>query len=198
MLALGDGRHAKLFFVKNGIGVTAVYFGVSPMQLKFYTNEPIDVLFQLNVNEYQGERSVQLIVQDIRLSERFSREQERLKQRYEEIRAGAPLLPEEEASVIPDREDFAHVYTFLRREFRQGSNAFPERALLAALQGEFPVTINYIKLKYILRILEELKICGVDEPTPGFYMFDVYFTPTKTAIDKSSILKKLKSQCKKK
>ena len=107
------------------------------------------------------------------------------------------MEPEEEI-YIPSREDFALLYTFLRREFRQGTTTYSDQALLMALENEAPGRINYIKLKYIIRVLQELRICGVTEPEEGYYIFDIYFTPTKTSIDKSSILKKLRSQCRKK
>ena len=55
--------------------------------------------------------------------------------------------------------------------------------------------IGLAKLKIILEILNELKICTVDEVTPGIYQYDIYFNPEKTNIEKSSILKKLKNQC---
>ena len=61
-----------------------------------------------------------------------------------------------------------------------------------------PGRFNYIKLKFILRIFQELNICGILEPQQGYYIFDIYFTPNKTSIDKSSILRKLRGQCHKK
>jgi hypothetical protein len=51
-------------------------------------------------------------------------------------------------------------------------------------------------MKYILEIFHELKICGVEEIEQGIYRFDIYFNASKTSIEKSNILKKLKSQCK--
>jgi hypothetical protein len=155
----------------------------------------VDVLFQLNINEFNGERSLQMIVQDIRISESYAASLARQMERYEQIRSGDMLCEDEEDEIIPTRDDFAFVYTFLRREFRQGNDMFPERILLASLQKEAPGKINYAKMKFILRVMDELQICGVREPEQGFYMFDIYFSANKTSIDKSSILKKLRSQC---
>lgn len=197
VVAMGAGKHTKLILSKNGAAFTAVYFGISPLQLHIAQNEQVDVLFQLNVNEFNGERSLQMIVQDIRISESYASELARQMERYEQIRLGDTLSEDEECEIIPTREDFALVYTFLRREFRQGNDMFPERILLASLQKEAPGKINYAKMKFILRVMDELQICGIREPEPGFYMFDIYFSANKTSIDKSSILKKLKSQCRK-
>ena len=197
ILPLGStGKHSKLLLSKDGQTLTTVYFGISPTQLHFAPGEQVDVLFQLQINEYQGTRSLQLILQDICLSERAMLERDSQRARYEEIRAGAVLSEEEEQTVIPTREDFATLYTFLRRESRQGNTTFPERILLCALQGESPERGSYIKLKFILRVFEELQICGVTELPNDYYMFDIFFSASKTSIDKSSILKKLRSQCK--
>ena len=186
-----------MLLTKGDFSIYAVYFGISPAQLHIGAGERVDVLFQLNINEFQNERTLQMIVQDIRKSEAYLAEQQKIRDRYEEIRAGA-ALEEYEECFIPNRDDFARVYTFLRREFRQGNTTFSDRELLMALESEYPGTVNYVKLKYIIRILQELQICGVSEPDEGYYIFDIYFSPTKSSIDKSSILKKLKSQCRRK
>ena len=195
IIPLGGAKHTKLLLSKDGKTVTAVYFGVTPTQLHVGLNERVDVLFQLSINEFQGERSLQMIVQDIRPAISYADEQSALRERYEQLRSGATYDEAEEQYIVPTREDFATVYTYLRHESRQGNHVMPEKALLAALEHEAQGKINYIKLKFILRVLEELNICGITELEHGFYMFDVYFTASKTSIDKSSILRKLKSQC---
>jgi hypothetical protein len=55
--------------------------------------------------------------------------------------------------------------------------------------------INYVKLKYIFEIFNELQICDVEELDKDIYRFEVLFRATRTSIDKSAILKKLKTQC---
>ena len=197
IIAMGGGKHTKLLLTKGDFSIYAVYFGISPAQLHMTAGERVDVLFQLSINEFQNERTLQMIVQDLRKSDAYLAEQKRIRDRYEEIRAGAILEAGEEI-YIPSREDFALVYTFLRREYRQGNTTYSDQALLLALESEAPGKINYIKLKYIIRVLQELRICGVSEPEEGYYIFDIYFTPSKTSIDKSSILKKLRSQCRRK
>lgn len=197
VIAMGGGKHTKMLLEKDGLSIYAVYFAMSPAALHLTAGERVDVLFQLNINEFQGERSLQMIVQDIRESESSRIEQQRIRKRYEEIRAGA-MLEEGEETYIPDRDDFALVYTFLRREFRQGNTTYSDRGLLMAIEAEAPGRLNYIKLKFILRVLQELQICGIQEPEEGYYIFDIYFNPTKCPIDKSSILRKLRSQCRKK
>ena len=193
VIPMGGGKHMRMILEKEGIEMTAVRFGVTAEEISaFDTGESVDVLFQLNVNEYQGVTSLQMIVQDIRLSESQEQLLRLAAVRCEEIRHGACFTERE--NVLPDRNDIAVVYTALRREFRAGHTLFSMRRLLALLQNHGHGEIGYIKLNFIIRIMQELQICGVTEPHPDTYLFEFQYQTTKTNIEKSSILRKLKTQ----
>ena len=113
--------------------------------------------------------------------------------RYEEIRNGASYTVAED--FLPTRDDCAIVYTYLRREYRNGQCSCEIDFTLKVLNYEQNSNINYVKLKYIFEILNELKICDIMERRKDEYVYEVNFQANKTSIDKSSILKKLKSQC---
>ena len=191
---LGGGKHLKLQVGKGGVSLTAMLFSTPRSRFPFVEGDRIDLLGTLDINEFRDIRTVQLIVQDFKSSCRYEDECNEHVARYRAVRAGAELTAAED--MIPAREDFAHVYTVLRREFRQGKDIFAERALLPMINAGAPHPINYGKMKYILEVFHELKICGVEEIEESVYRFDVYFNASKTSIEKSSILKKLKSQCK--
>jgi len=48
---------------------------------------------------------------------------------------------------------------------------------------------------YILKIFSELKICSIEKVGEGPYSFDMSYKASRTSIDKSVVLKKLKIQC---
>ncbi len=191
---LGGGKHLKLQVGKEGVSLTAMLFSTPRSRFPYIEGDRIDLLGTLDINEFRDIRTVQLIVQDFKPSCCYEDEYNTHVARYREVRAGAEFSLAED--LIPVREDFAHVYTVLRREFRQGKDLFAERSLLPMLNAGAPHPIGYGKMKYILEIFHELKICGVEEIEAGVYRFDIYFNASKTNIEKSSILKKLKSQCK--
>jgi len=190
---LGGGKHLKLVVSSGDISLFALCFSTSRSRFDFCEGDRVDLLCTVDVNEFRDVKSVQLVVQDFKPSAKYTAECERLRGRYLEVRGGAPF--DETEGFVPDRADFAHVYTVLRREFRNGKDAFSERELLALINVGAPRPINYVCLKYILEVFSELQICGVEEQGNGAYRFDVYFNASKTNIEKSSILKKLKSQC---
>lgn len=191
IIPMGNGKHTKLIIEKDGISMVAVWFGTEHTAVPFEIGDRLDVMFQLNINEYQNVTSLQMIVQDIQLSKVYEDSFKDAWERYEEIRAGAPIAAEED--VIPTRQDMACVYTLLRREHQMGHTYFPIRRILSLVTQQ-GTTIGYYKLKTVIRIMQELNICDITEPVRDCFVFDFYFNPTKTSIDKSSILKKLKLQ----
>lgn len=191
---MGGGKHTRLLLEQDGVCLTALYFGVGEGELDFTCGDVIDVLFTVDINDYKNVRSVQMVLQDTRMAQELSERWTLQKQRYEEIRSGAAFFSDED--VIPMREDFAAVYKLLRWEFRNGTSVIAQNDLMKLLRAVSDRdSISYAKLKYILRIFNELNICEVEELEEDLYRFCVLFRASKTSIDKSSILKKLKSQC---
>jgi hypothetical protein len=75
-------------------------------------------------------------------------------------------------------------------------HSFSAKDLLQKINGTWDkgVDIGYVKLKFILCILDELKICSVTEPNPGIYVIDIDFNAPKTSIDSSVLLQRLRAQ----
>ncbi len=190
---LGGGKHLKLA-VSDGVrSLYALRFSTTKEAFGLHEGDRVDLLCTVDINEFRDVRSVQLIVQDHKPSARFEGEYERQVARYHAVRGGDSFTPEE--GLLPDREDCAQVYTVLRREFRGGHDRFTERELWSLVNAGAPRPIHFGCLKHVLEIFHELRICGVEELENG-YRFDVYFNASRTNIEKSSILKKLKGQCK--
>ena len=191
ILPMGGGKHLRLTVEKDGIQMNAVWFNTSVSELQFETGDKIDLMFRLNINEFLGSVTLQMMIQDAKLSHSTMMEYHTQRVRYEEIHNGAVFSEDED--VYPSRDDVAAVYTFLRREYRMGHTSFPMRRLLGQVRKPSGDPFGYTKMKFIIRVLQELQICGVSEPTEDHFIFDVSYS-TKTNLEKSSILHKLKSQ----
>ena len=191
---IGGGKHTKLLLQKDGICVSAMYFGVGEGELPCEEGDSVDILFNIDINDYKNVRSVQMILHDLRISEEFALRLSDEKARYEEIRAGGKYSARD--NVLPVRDDFARVYTALRKEFRSGTSVLDAKAIAKLVNTQGVEHINYIKLKFIIRILNELQICEIVELDEDIYRFNMFFNANKTNIEKSSILKKLRGQCK--
>jgi single-stranded-DNA-specific exonuclease len=197
IISIGAGKHSKLLLQKDGTSVFGMYFGVGSSALGFEVGDKIDILFNIDINDFRNVRSVQLIIEDACISRSYTNMMNAQKQRYEEIKNGDKY--DESEDIIPQRSDFVQVYTVLRREFRSGTSVLDVDDLLKLVNASDDIYINYIKLMYIIRILNEMKVCRIENMSEyegeHIFKFDVYFNASKVNIEKSSILKKLKSQC---
>lgn len=194
IVSISGGKHTKLILTDGNNTICAMYFNMPVSRFPLHEGEYADVLYSVDINEFQNNRSVQMILLDIRMSKSSSENMEHLKERYEQVKAGGEFDPSE--NFVPDRDDFALVYTVLRRECRMGHDALSIRTILSLVNAaDSGRDINYVKLMYMLRIFSELRICSVEELGADLFGFEIAFCQTKTSIDKSSILKKLKSQC---
>lgn len=193
---IGGGRHTKLILEKDGKTVNAVLFNRSYLKLGLKEGDFADLLFNLDINEYQNVESLQMIIQDIKLSEDYISYFENENKIYLDLCTGAKYS--EDDGILPDRDDFVTVYSVLRKEYRSGNDMMNEKEMFHKIESFSQKPIRLVKLKFILQILNELKICTVDEVCEGVYQYDIYFNAEKTSIEKSGILKKLKNQCQRK
>ena len=189
---IGGGNHSKLVLEQNGRTINAVMFHKSYLSLNIKENDLIDAIFTLEVNKFNNTESVQMIIQDIKLSEDYVSYFKKENDIYESFNRGEALECDD---IIPTRDDFVTVYSLLRKEFRTGNDMMTEIEIYHMISAQKSANIRLAKLKIILDILNELKICTVKLVSPGIYQYDIYFNSEKANIEKSSILKKLKNQC---
>ena len=193
IMPLGTGKHSKLLLSNGNKRFEAVCFGVSASMLEFYPNEKVDLLCQLNINEFRGQENLQLLVQDIRLSEDAKSEYESEIYRYREICDGAKFDLSED--VIPSRADVAEVYRFFKRENMYGHTSFSLRMLRSVIKEYTKKPINYSKLRFAISILDDINVCEVRDETEGIVSVEVYNNAQKTNIEISETYKKLARQC---
>ena len=146
----------------------------------------------MDINEWYGRKNVQLIVRDIRASKEQASAYLAERERFEAIRRGASFSSEE--GIYPSREDFAAVYKFIIASVRNGYDTLSHRDISAKLSRNFNVDIGYIKLKIIIMVLKELNIITIDEVKDEVYKFVIHYTSSKTDLEKSTLLRRLRSQ----
>lgn len=190
---ISDGKHTRLALGNGRYNISAMYFSNSPESLGVYVGDKVDVLFNLDINEWGGRENVQLIVRDLKPSRQEAEEILALRERFEEIKNGAPFTKEE--NILPSREDFAAVYRFMLATLRSGSDTLSHKKILAKFRGgDEGVNIGYIKLKVIVMVMKELNIANIEDASDEVYRFNIQYKTTKTELDKSTLLRRLRSQ----
>ena len=188
---VSEGKHTKFILGNGRCTQAAMYFSNPPDSLGVYVGDKVDILFSIDINEWQDRKNVQLIVRDLKPSKAQSDIENRERARFEEIRNGASFTAEED--VIPERGDFVAVYKFIQNSAHNGCFTFSHRDICSRLSGASGCKINYVKLKFIIMIFREMNIVDIEEEKE-VYTFRLHFSASKKNLEKSSILKKLRSQ----
>lgn len=198
VVSLRKGKHTKLLIgdSQSGMRVTAMFFSHSPEEIGVVAGDTVSLLFQLDINEWCGKTTVQMILRDLHNEHRqVDTEEDQLsreKRRFEEIKAGDTF--KESEGVLPIRDDFVSVYQFVRRSIRQGQNIISHEAIRKGILATDHREIGYIKLKFIIRVLQEMNLLGIEEVSDEVYSFRFYFSSNKVDLEKSTILRRLRTQ----
>ena len=106
---VGGGRHMRLRLRSGHHTLGAIYFSATPETVSIEQGDLVDVAFNAQINEFRGERSVQMNVLDIRPSCSAESSPEMLE--YPRIRSG--LSRDAAAALLPDRVTLGDVWRYL-------------------------------------------------------------------------------------
>lgn len=196
---VGGGKHTRLT-LKLGTGsVTAMCFRHNLTELDIYPGDFVDVMFNLDINEFRNQKTLQLLIKDIRLTSNQNDAENTDMALFYEIISGKPISElnlgkRTPFDIVPSRADFAAVYSLIKQELKVEHEVFSLRALLNLMKTK-GIHINYIKLRLILMIFRELNILGVDElnAEKEIFAFRMVYMKNKTNLDLSAIYTKLKN-----
>lgn len=190
---VSEGKHTRFTFTNDKRAVVGMYFSCRPETLGLHVGDSVDVLFNIDVNEWKGKRSAQFIVRDIRQSVKKQNAIKLEEERFLEIWNGERF--DQSENILPTRADFAAVYRMVVASVRCGVDTLDTRDILFRLsQTAEGAKIGYIKLMIIIKVMQELNIIGIIEAEKGTYQFSVQYKSTKTELDKSNLLRRLRSQ----
>ena len=107
---VGGGRHMRLRLRSGRFSLNAIYFSANPAAVSIQVDDVVDIAFTPQINEFRGERSVQMNVQDIRPS--CSAECSPDTSGYHALTTGR-LTREIAEVLLPERATLAMVWRYL-------------------------------------------------------------------------------------
>ena len=107
---VGSGRHMRLRLRHGRFGINAIFFSATPETASIECGDVVDVAFNPQINEYRGERSVQMNVLDIRPSCKADCSPDTA--HYRALHKGT-LTSAAAAALLPDRATLAMVWRYL-------------------------------------------------------------------------------------
>jgi single-stranded-DNA-specific exonuclease len=113
LYSIGEGKHTRLRLSSGANVFYAVMFGRTRESFYIGSGSVVDIAFTVEVNEYQGKRSVSYKIKGIRPSGFSDDVYERSVHFASKVRGLLPFSAEEKAEFKPTREDFVKVYSVL-------------------------------------------------------------------------------------
>ena len=107
---VGNGRHMRLRLRSGRILLNAIYFSTTPEAASIQLGDTVDVAFAPQINEFRGERTVQMNILDIRPS--CAADCTPDTQAYRALRQNR-ITSETAAALLPDRSTLATVWRYL-------------------------------------------------------------------------------------
>ena len=107
---VGSGRHMRLRLRSGYHTINAIYFSATPESVSIQHGDLVDVAFNPQINEFRGERTVQMNILDIRPSCNAPCSAEM--GGYSHIH-GASLTSDEAAQLLPERATLGIIWRYL-------------------------------------------------------------------------------------
>lgn len=128
---LSDGKHCRILAESRRRVVEAIAFGAGSLVDEYFAGDVVDLAGELNINLYNGQTRLQIILCNIRFSKK---------------------LPED---VLPDRRDFVDIYRYLSKKGSRSVDAVHITKRLYSLTGR---RITRDKLINALRVFSDVGI----------------------------------------
>ncbi len=196
---VGGGKHTRITARIGGVNVTVMFFRRTAEELDLYAGDCVDIMFGLDINEFMNQKSVQMVAKDVRLTASIYEAERRELALYDVLSGGELRLsnPAEAAYLtrcpLPERQDFAVVYSTLKRELRAEHEVFSLRSLRHLLAGN-GVAISLLKLKTVITVLGETGLLRVETPDAEreIYAFGYIRVNEKIDLEQSPLLQTMR------
>lgn len=181
--SLSNAKHTKLDISYDGIKVQALMFGVNPSSLFISLGDVIDLLVYMEINEYNGNKTITLRVRDYRKSGFSQDKYFSAKACYEGYKRGDGVSEKLKPRIIPTREEMVGVFKYLLNEKTPQSID----KIFMKLSSEM---MNYCKLRICLDIFEEINLISINASTDTISVNPIN---KKADLESSRILSELRN-----
>ncbi len=191
---ISSDKHLKMLVSKDGYSFTAMLFGTNSINCGFAIGNHIDVAANLEINEFRGRRTVQLIVKDVHLSRCEQEKDEKYFRIYHTYINDGPLKEAEARAIMPDRKEMVAVWRHIASRTEDGEMRLPVNALSRKVTWESKRDINIGKVFVCLDVFSESQLLSYNFKDDLLNIRLKHFQG-KADISKSVVLGTLKSMC---
>lgn len=180
IIPLSKGAHTKLTLTAGGKEFTGLMFGTKTEEFPYNKGDEVNLLVCPEINEYGGNRSVNLRITDIRKSGLVQQKLIAAEDTYFRFRRGEKLDAKLISYITPERNELAAVYRGLK----------DKRISPPELYGTLGMDINYCKFLLCLDIFSETGLIAFDRCAG---LLSIIPDAPKAELESSATMKKLRA-----
>lgn len=184
IIPLSNNKHLRLVLTRGTVTLSAMLFFTSTGEFPYEKGETLDLAVTLDINEYNGNRSVSVIVKDIKTHGEDALGILQSRRVFESFCSGSAVDKEQLRGILPARDDFALLYRYLRQ--RQGYN-FRAETLVSRLNNR----LSYGKIRVALEAMNELGLIRISEGLKSCRI-SLNRVTRKVNLESAQIIKKLR------
>ncbi len=184
IIPLSNNKHLRLVFSRGGVTLSAMMFFTSTDEFAYEKGDVLDIAATLDINEYNGKKSVSVIIKDIKDHDDDAERILESGRIFEAFCRGSSVSRQQLRSILPERSDFALLYRFLRDN--NGYALKPE-----TLVSKLGYKLSYGKIRAALEAMNELGLIRIKEGMKSCKI-ELVKTTQKVDLESASIIEKLR------
>ena len=180
-------KHLKLMLEKDGKLYCALYFNKTPEEFEFLQNFTVDVAFNLEINEFRGNRTVQLNIKDMKKSDGDTAYINRQAKDYLRAIAAFTVSPEN----LPDMQAFRAAFIYLRTALKTSPDVDIYKASVQ-ISRNFSISVTPCMLNIMLDVFAEMGLAQVERESLNDASISLTGVDGKVNLENSTLLIKLR------
>ena len=156
IVPLSNNKHLRLVLSRGGVTLSAMLFFTSTHEFPYEKGALLDIAATLELNEYNGSKSVSVVIKDVKAHDDDPRRILASGRIFEAFCRGSMLSRTQLLSILPERDDFALLYRYLREK-----GGYHYR--IETLPGKLGYRLSYGKIRSALEAMNELGLIEIRE-----------------------------------
>ena len=185
---VGGGKHMKLRLACGSKNLDAIFFSATAAEAGIQAGDRVDVAFTPQINEFRGWRNVQLQVCDLGPARTRAQAENEL---FRRLMDGGALSSREAAALLPERQEFANLWRYLRNHCRQGALEETAPKLAKNVAKTFGLRETFMRTQVCLAVMADRGLITV-EHTTDHLRIEVRESGGKVDLESSALMRQLR------
>lgn len=190
MYSIGEGKHLKLIIEKNGYLATALYFGMPIERFSFSEGDVVDIMCNIDLNDFRGTLSVQAVLKDVRMCEKDNLSKIHYENAFSSLMNGNHDV---EASHVPVMNEFKASFLYLKSTIKDFDveTDLDIWKCYKDISKQYTVNLSPLKLNIIFEVFNEMGLITLNRVDANSVSVSLLKTEGKINLENSEFLKSI-------